>query len=76
MINKIFLISTLILGGAGIAQAQDTATTASTTTTVTTASVPTCSKTVTDKCVNRTAVKKVVHVHHRTVVKKTTTKAG
>ena len=29
--------------------------------------VPTCSKTVTDKCVNRTAT-----VHHRKVIKKTT----
>jgi hypothetical protein len=68
MITRMMLMTALIAGGVSVAGAQTPAAT----------DVPTCSKTVTDKCINRTATTKKV-VHHKKVVKKiskTTTTAG
>ncbi|TZG28639.1 hypothetical protein [Sphingomonas montanisoli] len=56
--KTIVMLTALAFATTGIAaQAQDAAPAAP--------ALPTCSKTVTDKCVNRT-------VHHRKVIKKTT----
>jgi len=73
MITKLFLMSAFVVGGVTVANAQDatpTTTTTATTTTSTTVALPTCSRTVTDKCINRTATKKVV-VHNKKAVSRT-----
>jgi hypothetical protein len=64
MITRMMLMTALIAGGVSVAGAQMPAATPAP------ADVPTCSKTVTDKCINRTATTKKV-VHHKKVVKKT-----
>ena len=74
MINKLVLISALMLGTA--AYAQDAAPApAPEAAAAPAANVPVCSKTVTDKCINRTA-RTTVHSHKKTVAKtsKITTK--
>jgi len=61
MISKLLLMSALIVGGTAVAHAQDSTST----------DVPVCSKTITDKCMNPTAVpKKMKAMHHRKAAKK------
>jgi len=75
MIKRLFLISALLIGGATAANAQEAASTSTTTaTTTTTVDLPLCSRTVTDKCINRTASKRTVVKHRNNKVVKSSTK--
>lgn len=63
---KIVLMSALIVGGASVAFAQDAAPAPA----AAAADVPLCSKTITDKCMNRTAAPKKMAMHHKKAAKK------
>ncbi len=64
MINKLMLMTALVIGGVSAAHAQPAPA----------SDLPSCSKTVTDKCINRTVTKKVVKHKKTTRTTRTTTR--